>query len=374
MATYVFAGGGTGGHIYPALAIREHLLTLDSEARTLFLCSKRPIDSTILVGEQVDFEIIPAEPFMVSPARMLRFVTAWPAAVGKARSILESCRSRGAVVVAAMGGFVAAPIVQAARRLRLPVVLVNLDSVPGKANRIIARDAQQILDAGRSGALKGAREIRPIVRRSTLRTKSADECRAALGLDPALPTLFVTGGSQGATSINAMFRWLLANGASLFGGWQVFHQSGAADEAVLQRAYDDAGVSARVVALCRDMGAAWGAAELAVSRCGAGAVAEVWANAVPTVFLPYPHHKDQHQRLNALPLERSGAAIILDELPSTEQSASALRPILESLMKNEGRRQSLRASLHSLGPADGAESAALALHAIGREAEARGNS
>ncbi len=357
----VFAGGGTGGHLYPALAIAEQLRELDPRTRCVFLCSPRPIDAKILADESAEFHVIPAQPLGLHPSRLFRFLRSWRPAVQASRRSLRELTREGAVHVVAMGGFVAAPVVQAARAERLPVTLVNLDAVPGKANRWIALRADRILDAASSGAWPRATTIRPIVRRAAVAGQSKEECRASLGLAPDTPTLFITGGSQGARTINDLMTLLLRDQRSMFAGWQVYHQTGPPrhSEADMQRAYDEAppgggGVPARAVEFCRTMGLAWGAADLSIARCGAGAVAEVWANAVPAVFLPYPFHRDHHQQRNAQPLVDAGGALLFRDWVNSPKTASEVGPALRMLLTDRARRNSMRAALQRLGPADGA--------------------
>lgn len=357
----VFAGGGTGGHLYPALAIAERLLELDPAARCIYLCSPRPIDSKILTEEGAEFQVIPAQPLGLHPSRLLRFLRSWRPSVSASRRSLAELARRGVVHVVAMGGFVAAPVVQAARAERLPVTLVNLDAVPGKANRWIGLRANRILDAASSGAWPRAEVIRPIVRRGAVARQSKEECRASLGLSPEMRTLLITGGSQGARTINDLMALLVREQRAMFDGWQVFHQTGPDAEAAMQRAYDEAGVPARAAAYCRTMGLAWGAADAAVARCGAGTVAEVWASGVPAVFLPYPFHRDQHQRRNAEVLVRSGGAVLFRDWVDAPRTACEVGPLMVMLLGEVGRREAMRASLQSLGPADGALAAAKAL-------------
>src|SRR5690606_34808033 len=141
------------------------------------------------------------------------------------------------------------------------------------------------------------------------------QAREALGLAPDQPVLLVTAGSQGAATINRMMMALVKHpqGRAALADWQVYHLSGAREREAVERAYAEAGVAARVEPFCQRMGLAWRSAELAISRAGAGSVAEVLANAVPTIFMPYPYHKDQHQRLNALPLADAGGAVLVQD-------------------------------------------------------------
>ncbi len=379
---YLFAGGGTGGHLYPGLAIAAELRKIDPSCRCVFLCSDRAIDAKILDVECAERVVIPAKPPTVRPVGLMKFALSWGRSIRAARGVMrrvrDEARAGGAearLVMAAMGGFVAAPAVQAAQAERVPVVLVNLDAVPGKANRWIAKHAagtgarlSATGPAGEGSRVPSAWEaIPPIVRESVVARESREACRGKLGLDPLKPLLFVTGGSQGAGSINALMLALARERADALRGWQVFHQCGMSGEEELCSAYAAAGIAARVVPFWNDMASAWGAAELAVSRCGAGAVAEVWANAVPTVFLPYPYHKDEHQRINALPLERAGGAVIVrDDIDAAKNLASAGSRIM-AMLCDTSRRESMRGALRALGPANGAAVAAQRLHRAGNK-------
>lgn len=366
---FVFAGGGTGGHLYPGIAIAERLRAHQADAHVLFLCSDKPLDQELLAKEGAQFTPIPARPLTLRPRGLARLLANWGASVRAARAALQSlARQDLDPVVVAMGGYVAAPAAQAARAERAPVVLVNLDAAPGKANRWIARRARRCftaapVDERRFGAWE---RTPPIVRAAAVARDTAQECRRRLGLDPTLPMLLVTGASQGARSINAMMLALLredTGAARALRGWQVLHQTGdVGDErAALEAAYSAAGVPARVIPYCDDMASAWGGAELALCRCGAGTVAEVWANAAPALFLPYPHHRDQHQRLNARPLVEAGGAVIETDHVGGEANAMAVGPTLVRLLEEPGRRTEMRTALRSLGPADGADRVARAL-------------
>jgi UDP-N-acetylglucosamine--N-acetylmuramyl-(pentapeptide) pyrophosphoryl-undecaprenol N-acetylglucosamine transferase len=142
--------------------------------------------------------------------------------------------------------------------------------------------------------------------------------------------------------------------AAMFSGWQVLHLAGHGGEAPLREAYARAGVHALVLPFLHEMGLAWGAADLAVSRAGANSVAEIALNAVPALFLPYPHHHDMHQRHNARPLvDLGGAAMEIDRV-ETDANVAAVAPVLESLMRDEARRQRMREALRARPQADAA--------------------
>ncbi len=361
--TFLFAGGGTGGHIYPALAIAEEIRARDNTFRTIVLCSERPLDTQILRAEEAIYRVIPAKPPSVRPKALLGFATSWGASIRAARSAISQCRSGGnECEMIAMGGFVAAPCAQAAHVSDVPLTLVNMDAVPGKANRWIARRADRVLTtvpvvgkyeekARERWTLTG-----PIVRAKARPPGDAAHCRTLLGLDPQRPTLLVTGASQGARSINRL-AVRLAQGLAELKSWQIIHQTGQGDDEAIRAAYEQAGVKALVRPYFDAMGQCWGAADLALARAGAGSVAEAQASRTPTIFMPYPYHRDQHQRFNARPLEVAGGAIIttdhIDESLNTSADGSAGDHVLK-LVRDPARLAAMRHALEKLGPSDGA--------------------
>ncbi len=134
----------------------------------------------------------------------------------------------------------------------------------------------------------------------------------------------------------------------------MLHLAGNNERDELALAYEAAGVPAVVLTFCQEMGLAWAAADLAISRAGAGSVAEAWANGVPTVFLPYPHHRDQHQRLNAEPMvERGGAMLMIDHADGPRNAATLVEPLIE-LLGDDDRLATMRRKLDQ-PPVDGAE-------------------
>lgn len=359
----IFAGGGTGGHIFPAVAVLEVLRERQPDIKAKFLCSPREIDARILRAQGAVFTPIPAMPLSVHPVRLAKFVWSWGGAVRAARAELQQMKAEcESVRVLATGGFVAAPVVQAARAERVPMVLLNQDSPPGKANRWIARHASQVYTTAEVGR-EGWERIPPVVRRAAVAPGDAAECRRQLGLDPDRPVLFITGASQGAQSVNEFVAAFIRKNAGFLrdNGWQIIHQTGAENNDPRREACADAGVPAVVEQFFDAMGVCWGAADLAVSRAGAGSVAEAWANRVPTVFLPYPYHRDQHQRQNAEPLERVGGAVIeTDRIDAGVNLAHAGERIRE-LLGEPTARSAMREALLGLGPVDGAVRLASAL-------------
>ncbi len=383
--TFIFAGGGTGGHLYPGLAIARQVLSQSKGGgvRVLFVCSDRSLDAEILKKEGVEFVTLGARPFSIRPRAFARFCASWGKSVRESRRVIRGAAGgsapgappdSGGVHVVAMGGYVAAPVVQGARVEGCPVTLVNLDAVPGKANRWIARRASGVFTAapvhgpgtGPPAYARTWRSTGPIVRDAARATGTPRQSRLSLGLDPDRSTLLVTGGSQGAASIN---NFICAAADRLSGalapgsgpGWQILHQCGKGHEESVARAYQRAGVPSVVRAFSDSMGEWWGAADLALSRAGAGSVAEAWCNRVPTIFMPYPYHRDQHQRLNAEPLVRAGGAILFTDFVDVDENIGRNLGPLRELIEEGPRRAAMQSALRRLPPADGERTIAAAL-------------
>jgi UDP-N-acetylglucosamine--N-acetylmuramyl-(pentapeptide) pyrophosphoryl-undecaprenol N-acetylglucosamine transferase len=359
-----FLGGGTGGHIYPSLAVAEAVERLEPDSRAVFITGDRPADQSSLEGQLVFGHAavrveIGARPPSLKPPAMLRCVRAWGQAVRDSRKALRELRSScDSVVALSTGGYVSAPAAQAARVERVPLVLVSLDARIGKANRFISKRAGHRLVAQNDGP-RGWEAIGPIVGNRAFAPATQPECRRMLGLEPDLPTLLIMGGSQGATSINAFMSALCEASPDALEGWQVLHLAGDARAAADARAaYEAAGVQGRVLERQNPIGPAWGAADLALCRSGAGTVAEAHTNGVPAIFLPYPFHRDQHQAANAQPLVDAGGAVLLEDKVEPAANLEAIAPTLRELLGSSDRRSAMARALEKLPRKDGASACA----------------
>jgi len=355
----LFAGGGTGGHIYPNLAILEALPALreDSGITAHFIVSNRAIDQQVLEPFDLPNTALVMRPFTVHPMKVLGLVDSWRRSRRQVQAVLKQARPAALV---ATGGFVSVPAAQEARRAGVPVAMVNLDAVPGKANRFMARYADVIFSCYDTAALPGAARIGLPLRSASIGPDDPAAARSALGLDPARPTLMITGGSQGAQSVNRTIVALLGRRPvrAALAGWQVFHICGPDHIDAMHEQYESLDVAAHLSAYCDRMGCAWRAATLAICRGGAGSVAEVWANATPAIFLPYPGHRDQHQKLNARPLVEAGGALMFDDRSDGRQNADALEDGFVALVQNRGRLEEMADALRRTRPPAGAQTVA----------------
>lgn len=358
--TIAFAGGGTGGHIYPNVGIAQALVKRAPGAAVSFVVSDRPGDAKTMGALGYDWIASGARPLpnLRKPTTAVPFLSGWTR--GSVQAISAFRRAKVSAVVAT-GGFVSGPAVVAARMLGIPAVMVNLDAIPGASNRAMVRLCRKVFTAYASDLLPGAEVVGLPLRDASVGETSPEAARTALGLDPKRHTLMITGATHGAESIiNAMMA-LLSDDATLvraLDGWQVLHQCGTFDVGTLQRAYDDAGVTARAVDYLPTMGAAYAAADLVVSRSGAGSVAEAWANGCPTVFLPNPYHSDQHQRHNALPMVNAGGAVLVTDHVDAAANVKELGPALTRRLQDAALRKTMRHAAMTSRPPDGAAAVA----------------
>lgn len=352
--TILFAGGGTGGHLFPSLAIAERLIEQQA-ADCHIACSDRAIDRQILSVQPVPFTPLSVRPLPRNPMQGPGFLWHYFKSIGESKKLIHKLNAR---CVVAMGGFVSGPVVAAARKLGVPVLLVNLDAAPGKANRWLSRRCTAVMSVYDDGGTLGpyVERVALPLRRLSLSPGNPKAARQALGLDPDRPTLLITGASQGADSINRMMMGLLDVEAfrQAAADWQFLHLAGPGKSQAMTEAYTQHGLKAVAIDFLKEMGLGWGAADLAISRAGANSVAEAVANGVPTIFFPYPYHKDQHQKLNAQPVVDERGALMLEDLIDEKRNISQVSPFLINLMTEPCQLQNMRTALKRLAEGDGA--------------------
>jgi UDP-N-acetylglucosamine--N-acetylmuramyl-(pentapeptide) pyrophosphoryl-undecaprenol N-acetylglucosamine transferase len=361
--SFFFAGGGAGGHVYPAIAIAEILVRLEPDAHIHFLCSTRSIDRRVL--SQTDYEMteLPATGLSFRPDGLLRFASSFLRSHSIAKEILSGC---GDAVVVGIGGFVAAPACLAARRLKVPVVLVNVDIIPGRANRFTARFADRIFlqfeDSVRYlGRTKAAVSVVGCPLRRGFSRPQPAKAIEQLGLDKDKKILLVTGASSGSESINRAVCSLLEKLGPFADSWQIVHLTGIANFESVRQMYAGAAIGHKVLDYYDYMWDLLSAADLAVGRSGAVSIAEYAAAGVPSICIPYPHHRDRHQYFNAEKLVEAGAAVIVDDLPNRKDRAGWLWEELERLMKDDQRRGLMKENCRRVAAKDAAEKIAARL-------------
>lgn len=304
----VVAGGGTAGHIEPALALADAVRRLRPDAKVTALGTERGLEKTLVPARGYELELIPPVPMPRKPsAELLRLPLKVRASVRQTREVLERV---GADVVVGFGGYVSLPAYLAARG-RIPIVVHEANARAGMSNKIGARFAERVLSATPDSGLSAARTIGIPLRESITqldRNALKAQARAHFGLHPHAPTVLVFGGSQGAQTLNTAF----SGAAEALGraGVGVLHAHGSKNTLAVQRV--PGAPEYRAVPYLERMDLAYAAADLVVCRSGAMTVAEVSAVGLPAVFVPLPHGNGE-QALNAQPVVGAGGAQLVPD-------------------------------------------------------------
>lgn len=342
------ACGGTGGHLFPGLAVAQELASRGHEA--LLIVSEKAIDATALRAHpEFRTEKLPsiAMPSLLSPA-FIRFVQRLWESTSMCRHLYKKFRPDA---VLGMGGFTSTPPILAARRLKIPCMVHESNAIPGKANRFSARFCSKVL--------LGFEETRDLfrhgeclftgtpVRRAIGKKMPRAEAVARFGLDPAKKTVLVMGGSQGAAGINQlMFR---VAGSLSAASAQVIHLTGERDDRLAAANYLRDQLPNYVAVFHEAMEEAYSAADLIVSRAGASSLNEISHFGLAPVLIPYPFAADNHQEANARIFVRRGAAEMLLESESTADNFGRL---LCNLLHDDIRREAMARAAAEVQPRD----------------------
>ena len=353
-SNFFFAGGGTGGHIYPGIAVAEQIVKSEPTAKIHFFVSMRSIDKQILSKTGFEHTALPAQGLSARLDKLIGFCASFLKSYKIAKRAIAECKN---VVVIGIGGFIAAPVCLAAHKLKVPVVLLNVDIVPGRANKIISRWADEIFvqfEDTRPYFAKTKAEVHVVgcPLRNGFFNPELDKVKSELGLDKNKKILLITGASSGSENINRAVCSLLEKVSIFADDWQIVHLAGAGNYEKVKERYTDAQIGHSVLSYYDDMPSLLAASDIVIGRSGAVSVAEYAAASVPSICMPYPYHKDRHQYLNAGKLVEAGAAVIVDDLPNEKERQGWLWEELEELMKNEKKREEMRQACKSIARLD----------------------
>jgi UDP-N-acetylglucosamine--N-acetylmuramyl-(pentapeptide) pyrophosphoryl-undecaprenol N-acetylglucosamine transferase len=370
------ACGGTGGHLFPGLAVAEQLVKRGC-AVTLLISPKEVDQQAVKHAQGVEVVTLPAVALQRG-SRLAFLGGCWQSW----RAARECFRARPPRAALAMGGFTSAPPILAARSLGAKTFLHESNTIPGRANRWLARFVDQafvgfpstvsrlhVREATVTGTPVRAEFFLPLPAgdergegrpdettsspqpsppsagvegETAARFRARASCRAALGLDPAKPVLLVMGGSQGASGINELVLAAVPELAKRAPHWQWLHLTGSNDFEKVKRAYAVLGVKAVVYPFFAEMNLALGAATAAVSRAGASSLAELAAMRLPSLLVPFPYAADNHQFHNARAFAETGAALLLEQKVATPEKVASL---LSELVANTIFHERIQAAL-----------------------------
>ncbi|MDR7402590.1 MAG: undecaprenyldiphospho-muramoylpentapeptide beta-N-acetylglucosaminyltransferase [Armatimonadota bacterium] len=355
----VIAGGGTGGHVYPGLAVAEALASLAPEAEIVF-AGGDGLERRVVPRAGWPFRRILSRPWTRSGLR--RIPGAALTAAGLAQSVVWLSRWRPRVVLAT-GGYAALPVGLAAVLLGIPLVVQEQNVVPGAANRLLARWARAVSVPHGAAGLGPRTVVTGVPVRSAALDGDRDRGRRRFRLEEGRTTVLILGGSQGARSLNAA---AVRMAPALAGSpVQILHQTGEAHYAWVQRERDglEASPPYTCVPYIEHVADAYACADLVVCRAGAGTLAEATAHGLPVVAVPYPHAASAHQEANARVLEEAGAAVVIAD---RDLSPRRLADTVADLCARPQVLQAMARASRSLGRPDAArEVAGLVLQAAG---------
>jgi len=315
----VITGGGTGGHLFPGVAVAEAILAERPGSAVLFIGTDRQVDSRVLGNRPFASTAIKCQG-LKGQSFSQRLASLWqlPLAVWNSRKVLQEFRPD---LVLGVGGYVTGPVVAAAWLGGIPTCIHEQNSVPGMANRWLGKIASRIFIS-----LPGSEKYFPVSRTILTGNPVRAEILAAGKVarpetDAAGVTLLVLGGSQGAHRLNQLvLEGLVARKGELPPNFRVIHQTGRLDEALVREGYQENGISARVSAFFDDMAGLYGQADLLVSRAGATSLAELCVMGRPAILLPYPYAADNHQEFNARQVVDRGGALLFKEADLTAET------------------------------------------------------
>lgn len=356
------ACGGTGGHLFPGLAVAEQLQKrgctvallispkdVDQQAVKSALerrSSDRPGPAAVhkLAGQETGapLQVFTLPAVALQNRNYFSFARSFWQSWRAAKKIFQA---RPPQAVLAMGGFTSAPPVLAGNAFGAKTFLHESNTIPGRANRFLARFVDAVfVGFPEAGSRLKARKVittgTPV--RPQFQPREAAECRVALGLDPNRPVVLVMGGSQGASGLNNMVLSALPALGERAMAWQWLHLTGTNDFEKVKSAYAARGLKAMIKPFLAEMDLALGAATVSVSRSGASSLAEIAAMRLPSLLVPYPTAADNHQLTNALAFEKSGAAKLLEQKDASPEKTAAL---LCKLVENDATRAAMQAAL-----------------------------
>ena len=333
------ACGGTGGHLFPGLAVGEQLLQRGSDVTLLI--SPKEVDQQA-VRNQREMTVVTLPAVGMTRGQLGRFVSGFARSYRAAKKLF---RERPPQAVLAMGGFTSAPPVLAGKSSGAATFLHESNVIPGRANRWLAHVVTQAFVGFPAAAARlhhpnifsTGTPVRPQIQPS-----DPGACRLSLGLDARRPVLLVVGGSQGASGINNLVVEALPQLAAALPALQFFHLAGPNDTELVRAAYAQHGCRAVVRPFLTEMELALGAASAAVSRSGASSLAEFAAMRLPVLLVPYPAAVDNHQFHNAQNFAGTGAALLLEQHAAT---VGRLVQCVQRIVQDDAASSAMRAAL-----------------------------
>lgn len=336
----LLAGGGTGGHLFPAVALAQRLVEVEPGSEVLFVGTARGIEARVLPELGLPLELIDISGFIGKGLKsQLSVMPQMVRSVRQSMRLLERYRPD---VVVGVGGYASAPVLVAARLQRFPCLIHEQNAWPGLTNRLLARWMDRVclsFDEADRAFARG----RTVTTGNPLRL-GMEDCPP---IPPGDPTLLIFGGSQGSRALNDVVVFALPRLEEFRGRLTIRHQTGSADLERVRAGYRQAGWdAAAVVPFINEMADAYAQAHLVLCRAGATTIAELTACGRPAILVPFPRAAGDHQTVNARALERRGAALMI---PQAELKSEQLARTIGDLLRDRERLQVMAAAAHAAG-------------------------
>ena len=340
----MIAGGGTGGHLFPGVAVAEEIAARDETSKVQFVGTSRGIEARVLPDLGWDLALIEVSGIKtVGLWGAIKGLFSVPRALWQSRKIIKAFKPDA---VLGVGGYASGPVVLMARLMRIKTAILEQNSIPGLTNKILGKFAHRIFLA-----FEQTRKFFKANKIEMSGNPIRADIRAQLKAAPSEQSsetlrLFVFGGSQGAVAVNE----LVCSAAALLDqrGVEVdiVHQSGERDREATDERYSTAGINADVRTFINDMASEYQRSDLVIARSGATTIAELGVVGKPAILIPYPSAADNHQVTNAAEMADGGAALVFEQ---SETTAEMLAESIAELAGDQERRELMGSAMKTLG-------------------------
>jgi len=364
----MIAGGKTGGHLFPGIAVARRFMALGPDHKVLFVGIKEGLEARVLPREKIPLITVRGTGIRGTGIKgIAKSMALIPIAIFQSLKVALSYRPHVALGV---GGYVSGPVILAAWVLRIPTAIQEQNAVPGWTNRILGKFVNVVFAAFEESAKyfpeRSLMTVGNPVRDEVINPPNGEMELHLENLNPGLRTLLVFGGSQGARPINRAVSDFMRSNPTLRDRLNLIHQCGSADLEAMQNEYRDMGYKAIVVPFIHRMGEAYAAADLVIARAGAGTVFELMALGKPSVLIPFPEAAGDHQTFNAMAMAQKGASVMVRQADIAD---GALSRMLKELLANHARLKEMSEKARALSSIDSSGIIARKLHEMAERQE-----
>ncbi len=345
----IFTGGGTGGHLYPAIAVAQELRKHPNN-KILFIGSSKGVEASIVPAEGFEIKFVSSSAFSLNIIKAIKGTANIISGIIQAKGIISNFKPD---IVVGSGGYVSAPVTIAAFLKKIPIVLLEQNAISGKTNRLVGKMAVKICASFESSLTNFPRQ-KTILTGNPVRMEilnaNREEARKKLGIGSDKTCVLITGASQGAQSINEAILACLEDWKH--NDWVIIHITGEKHlleiKGKAEKLLGGATLDYRPTAFMNDIAVAYAACDIAVARAGATTLSELTLRGIPAILIPYPFAAEDHQTKNAAFLENKKAAVALKD----SELKTKLKDTLEGLLADDEKLKAMAEESRKLGSPD----------------------